>query len=354
MPPGAVGQAEMDRTASGVRPLVMVTRGSQLEAVHLGAVAVCDPSGQLVAHLGDPDLVSFLRSTAKPLQAVPFLESGAAEAVSDRDVALACASHVGTDEHVEAVADFQSRVQVAEADVRCGSHKPYDPDTVEVLIRRGEQATPNRHNCSGKHTAMLATARHMGEPLSSYLETNHPVQRRIQRAIGALSGIELTPSMIATDGCSAPNFALPLCGTATAFARLADPSSLSTERSNALGRIYRAMTNHAKYVAGEDRFDTLVMEATPGSVLAKSGAEGNLGMALRLDSGRALGIAVKIADGDLKARAKPLVAIEILDQLGALGETTKEKLTDAVGQVVTSHRGQQVGVLEAKFELAWA
>ena len=348
---GALSRAEMERAASGVRPLVGVTRGRQLEAVHMGAVAVCDPTGRLVAHLGDPDLVSFLRSTAKPLQAVPFLESGAAEAVPNRDVALACASHVGTDEHVDAVAEFQRRVGIGEEDLRCGSHKPYDRDAADDLIRRGEEPTPNRHNCSGKHTAMLATARHLGEPLSAYLEIDHPVQQRIQEAVGALSGNKLEPSMIATDGCSAPNFALPLRATATAFARLADPTDLPSKRRSALDRIYRAMTEHAKYVAGEDRFDTLVMLATEGRVLAKSGAEGYLGLALRLDSDRALGIALKIADGDVKARAKPLAAISILAQLGAVSAPTEDQLSRAVGQVVTSHRGREVGRLEPTFEL---
>ena len=346
-----VSRAEMERAASGVRPLVVVTRGSQPEAVHTGAVAVCDSRGRLVAHLGDPTLISFLRSTAKPLQAVPYLESGAAEAVPDRDVALACASHVGTDDHVAAVAEFQRRVGIAEEDLRCGSHKPYDRDSAEDLIRRGERPTPNRHNCSGKHTAMLATARHLGEPLDSYLETDHPVQQRIQQVVGALSGFKLEPSMIATDGCSAPNFALPLRATATAFARLADPTGLPDKRRDALDRIYRAMTDHPKCVAGEGRFDTLVMQATEGRVLAKSGAEGYLGLALRLDSGRALGIALKIADGDVKARAKPLVALEVLAQLGAVSVATKDQLARQVGRVVTSHQGREVGRLEPKFEL---
>ncbi len=347
--------AEVARKAGGVQPLVAVTRGGRVESLHFGSIAVCDARGRLRASCGDPGLVSFLRSTAKPLQALPFVESGAAEALSarDQDLALACASHAGTDTHVQAVARFQERIGLSEDDLRCGTHTPHDRQAATTLLRRDEAPTPNRHNCSGKHTAMLAVAKHLGQPLDSYLEPDHPVQQRILRAVSEVSGIPMQDIAVGVDGCSAPNFALPLRATATAYARLADPTGLPRERRKALERIHVVMTGFPSLISGPGRLDTQLMEVSAGRVLAKSGAEGYLGLAIRHGQEAALGVALKVIDGDLKARAKPLIALEVLRQLEALDEAAAFRLEAGIEAEVKSYRGEIVGKLEACFELDW-
>lgn len=333
--------------------MVAVTRGGRVESLHFGCLAVCDAAGRLRASCGDPGLVSFLRSTAKPLQALPFVESGAAQAfaATDRDLALACASHAGTDAHVAAVAEFQERAGLSESDLRCGTHRPLDRQAAADLRRRDESPTSNRHNCSGKHTAMLALARHLGQPMDSYLQLDHPVQQEILRTVAEMTGVPTEEIALGVDGCSAPNFALPLRGTATAYARLADPAGMSPERRRALERIHTAMTGFPSLVAGPGRFDTQLMEATEGRVLAKGGAEGYLGLAVQREDDVALGVALKVVDGDLKSRAKPRIALEVLRQMNVLDAAVASRLQAEIETQVTSHRGEVVGKLEACFEL---
>lgn len=349
-------EAELADKADGVEALLAVSRGERVESLHFGCIAVCDATGRLRASCGDPGFVSFLRSTAKPLQALPFVEDGAAEAfgAQAQDLALACASHSGTDRHVEAVAEFQARVGLREADLRCGTHRPLDRQAAEVLRNRGEAPTPNRHNCSGKHTAMLALAKHLGGPLDSYLQPDHPVQKRILRVVAEMTGIPTAEIALGVDGCSAPNFALPLRGTATAYARLADPANMPLERGRAIERIRSAMKDFPSLVAGPGWFDTQLMEALEGRAVAKSGAEGYLGLAIEREGDVALGVALKVVDGDPKSRAKPLIALEVLRQMGLLDESSASALEGEIGSVVTSHRGEVVGKLAPCFELDWA
>ncbi len=339
---------------------MQIRRGGILESVHHGAIAVADPEGKLVAWWADPDAVTFLRSAAKPFQALPLLESGAAEqfGLTDPEIALACASHTGTDEHVAAVAALQAKTGIREADLQCGTHTPIDRETAFRLRRSGESPTPNRHNCSGKHTAMLATAKRMGAPLDDYLDPRHPVQLSVTESLSEMTGIAADRIGIGIDGCSAPNFALPLREAATAFARLADPSALPPERAKACRHVFRAMTSNPEMVSGPGHFDTRLMQVAEGRVLSKGGAEGYLALALppRADEARrpALGIALKIADGDRQARARFRVALSVLDALGALNASEKEALAEYGSRTLTNHRGLEVGELELCFRLEWA
>ena len=267
-------------TPSPFLPLVELTRGNTVESVHFGALAVADSQGNLIASYGDPNTVTFLRSTAKPFQLLPFIEAGGAEhfQFTQQEIALMCASHSGTDQHVEVVSHIQQRVGITESSLMCGVHQPMHKQTAEEMLLRGETPTPNRHNCSGKHTGMLAFAKMRGEPLESYLEPNHPVQIRILNTFAEMCGLPAEEVQMGTDGCSAPNFAVPLYNAAWAWARLADPSSLSPGRAKAIHTIVQAMMAHPEMVGGPGRFDTLLMQTLNGRVVSKGGAEGYEGM----------------------------------------------------------------------------
>jgi len=342
-------------------PLLELTRGDTVESLHHGSIAISDSKGHLVAWYGDPQVVTFLRSTAKPFQALPFFEHGgqAAFDLTPAEIALICASHSGTDEHVAVALKIQSKAGLQETDLLCGVHPPYDDATADAMRLRGEQPTPNRHNCSGKHTGMLAFARMQGWSTDNYIDLHHPVQREIIKTFAEMCALPPEQVRIGIDGCSAPNFAVPLCNAALAFAILGDHTSLPPARAAACRQIVTSMTSHPEMVAGPGRFDTLLMRNTSGRILAKAGAEGYQGLALLpgwLGPGSpALGIAIKIADGDLRGRARPAVSLAALWQLGALSTAELESLAEFGPEFTLSNWRQiQVGLGRPCFRLAFA
>ncbi len=309
-------------------PLVALRRGALIESVHFGAIAVADAHGALVAHAGDACLVTYLRSTAKPFQLLPLVESGAADhfAFSDADLAVMAASHSGETAHVARVADILARIGLPVEALQCGAHPPYHDDTRQSMERSRTAPSALHNNCSGKHAGMLAWTVFHGAPIDSYLDEEHPLQQEIRRSLAQLGTVRTADVTCAIDGCSAPCFAMPLTAAATAFAQLAHaarprPDPRMDARAAALRRIAGAMARHPELVAGSNRFDTELMRATGGKVLSKAGAEGYQGLAL-IDAG--LGVAIKIADG--QGRAAAPVAIAVLRQLNALSEDSADQL----------------------------
>jgi L-asparaginase II len=345
----------MANTASPYRPVVEITRGPTLESVHFGAAAVVDSAGVSLASCGDPELVTFLRSSAKPFQSIPFLESRASQAIgaSPQEIAIACSSHSGTDRHLAWVESLQRKAGLQESLLQCGTHPPLDSETAQRLRIEGLPPTPNRHNCSGKHSGMLATARYLNQPLDTYLDENHVVQRKILAALGSMVDCDEGEILIGTDGCSAPNFAIPLRRAALGYARLADPSGLPPARQAACVEIFAAMTGNPFLVAGPNRFDTDLMEATGGSILSKGGAEGYYAVAIapaRL-KGRGVGIAAKIADGDQTTRAGVTLMMHIMERLDVLTDTEINALAQYRPRPIRNHRGLEVGSIRPCFTL---
>lgn len=307
-----------------------------------------ESTGRMAAWYADPGLVTFTRSSAKPLQALPFLENGGMTfyGLTLQEVALLCASHSGTDAHVAIVRSIQAKTGVREADLMCGVHTVYDRQTAEAMRKRGEAPTPNRHNCSGKHTGMLAYSRMLGIPTGlegmPYIDPHHPVQRKILTTLAEMSDLEPDEIHIGIDGCSAPNFALPLRSTALVFARLCQPEGLEEKRAGACHVITKAMLDYPDIIGGPDNFDTTLMRAAQGRVICKGGAEGFQAFGIMPDAihpgSAALGVAFKISDGDLKGHnfaagdprghVRPAVTLEILRQLGVLEPKDLEKCAE--------------------------
>jgi L-asparaginase II len=339
-------------------PIQELTRGETVESLHYGAFAIVDSHNQILTSFGDPNLVTFLRSSAKPFQALPFIESGGAEFwnFSEREIAIICASHSGTDDHAATLANMQAKIGISQQHLHCGVHPPTDKPTAEALLLNGTKPTPNRHNCSGKHTGMLAFAQMQQATLDDYLDPQHPIQREILRTFCEMC--DLAPEQVAmgTDGCSAPNFAIPLHNTALGFARLVDPWELSPSRATACEKITAAMTRYPEMVAGPGKFDTLLMAATGGKIVSKGGAEGYHAVGIKsgvlAPNSPGVGIAIKIADGDPKGRARPAVALAILQQLGALTGAETESLAN-LGPTFPIHNWRKILVGEARtiFEL---
>lgn len=339
-------------------PVFELTRGRIVESIHFGAVAVVDSHGKMLASLGDPSMVTFLRSSAKPFQAMPFIERRGHEkfGFTAREISLTCASHSGTDDHVETLKSMQAKIGVGVDDLMCGMHYPIDEATSDAMKVRGELPTPYRHNCSGKHTGMLAHARLRGEPTENYIDLHHPIQESILQTFAEMCSLPNEKVELGIDGCSAPNFAVPLYNAALAYARLCDPFELSPERAMACQTITSAMMAHPDMIGGPNRFDTVLMEVGNGQIVSKGGAEGYQSIGIlpgaAWPNSPGIGIAIKISDGDPTDRARQAVTIEILRKLGALDENQLQKLAIfGPENKITNFRKITVGISRPGFDL---
>lgn len=326
-------------------PLVELTRGGLTESVHRGAVAVCDPTGKRVAGLGHPAMATFLRSTAKPLQALPILLTGAAEryGFTDAELACMCGSLNGEDFQVAAVLSILGKAGLGPELLACGVHPPSHRPTAEALAERGEKPSPMHNNCAGKHAAMLALCAHLGLPPQGYTQAGHPVQGVILKAVAELCAYPAEQIGLGVDGCGVPVFRLPLIALAGAYARLAAPgkSALAPEKVAAMERLMAACLAHPEMIAGTGRLCTRLMQAAPGQVLAKTGAEGSYALAI---PGQGLGVALQIEDG--AARALGPVVCEVLHRLGVLDHAGLEgPLADLHHPQIKNHRGEVVAEL---------
>ncbi len=326
--------------------LVEVWRGGRVESEHRGAIAVVEAGGKLIAHVGDVDLVSYLRSSAKPFQLLPLVESGAADrlGLTETELAVIAGSHAGEPRHVMAVQSILNKIGLPDAALQCGIHAPFNADAAKALRAAGREPSVLHNNCSGKHSGMLAQAVDRGLSTHDYLDPQHPVQVAIRRRLAELGGLTFDEIGVGVDGCSAPCFAMPLRAAALAFARLA------AGREDGLRRVARAMLDHPEMVSGEGRLDTDLMRAVPGRVISKGGAEGYHGLGVIRPDGSALGIALKIADGDGKRGGNPVV-IETLRQLGVLNDEALSKLESYHTWPITNHRGLEVGEVKTNFKL---
>ena len=323
--------------------LANVIRGETIESIHRGHFIVIDGGGRTVASMGDPSTVTFFRSAAKAFQAIPFITSGSADAFSftDDEIALAVASHSGEKMHVEIAARMLAKIGLSEADLRCGSHFPFNEPEEHRMIAADEKPTQLHNNCSGKHAAMLAFATHIGADIETYEVAENRIQKRILRCVSDFCEIPESEIAIGTDGCAAPNFALPVAAMAKSFINLIAPAKFPEVTQKACSRIVGAMLKYPELIGGSNRLDTMLMQAAPGKLISKVGADGVwLGGVLPSEKWpTGLGIALKIEDGD-DHLSRPVVAVELLRQLGVLKEND---LPDLSPMPIKNRRGDRVG-----------
>jgi L-asparaginase II len=331
--------ADADDTLPAHAPIAVTTRGGAVESVHYGSVAVADANGTLVLAAGDPHAITFTRSALKPLQALPFVRDGGPDrfGYTAAQVALLCASHSGEPRHVDGVAAMLAGAGLAVEDLGCGAHAP------GYFEARGETPppppySPLAHNCSGKHAGMLACCAMHGWTTGDYLRVDHPVQQSIRAAVAAFCGLPEDALVAGIDGCSAPNYALPLAGLARAFARLAVADRNDSHFGAAPARLRDAMVAHPEMVSGERRSDLALAQAGEGDWIAKIGAEGVQAIGVR---SRGLGIAVKVADGSRRALLPAVVAV--LDRLGLLDDGQRRRLQPLARPTLHNYRRTVVG-----------
>src|SRR5215204_2926969 len=257
--------------------LAKVIRGETAESVHRGHLFIVDGAGQEVAQLGDADTLAFIRSSAKPFQVLPFLLSGGAEAFGflESEIALACASHSGERIHTTLAEKMLKKIGLAESDLRCGAHLPFNELRAEEMIRAGEKPTQLHNNCSGKHAAMLGFAKHTGANLKTYDLIENPIQQAILQTIADFTETPREQIPVAVDGCCAPNFALSVRAMAKGFLKLVfPPEDFTGDLREACRRVITAMMNYPELIGGTERLDTLLMAAARGKFISKIGADG--------------------------------------------------------------------------------
>jgi L-asparaginase II len=328
--------------------LVDVYRGGRVESSHFGHIAVVDSDGRLLYSVGDPYRNTYARSAAKPIQVIPIIETGAADSfnLSDADLSLLCGSHSGEKQHTSRVLSILERAGLTEDALKCGTHIPFNQEAYKELIQDGKELTAQYNNCSGKHSGMLVTAKHMNESLQDYYLPDHPVQQRIIQAMSDLSQYPTEKIGIGIDGCGVPVISLPLERLAYTFARMAQPVTLGEQRAKVVEQITTAMTNHPEMVGGTGRFCTDFMKATKGRLFGKAGAESVYSIG---DKETGIGIAIKVEDGN--DRAMYPVALEVLKQLEMISKEQLDAIMDHYRPPIKNARKEEVGRLQASFTL---
>lgn len=328
--------------------VVEVQRAGLKESAHNGFIVVVDDSGRVLHAIGNPNEIVFARSAAKPLQALAILDYGAIEKYGfhAEEIALMCASHNGESLHVNAVNKMLDKMDLTDSDLTCGIHMPFHRATTDEMTRMQMAATTLHNNCSGKHAGMLALAKTLDEPTLDYAKPDHPVQLAMRTVVAEMAGIPVEQLTIGIDGCGVPVFALPLANLATAYARLGTGHACSDIRKNSAVTILSAIRKYPEYLAGDDRYDTILIRTTSGRVIGKMGAEGVF--ALTVPSQR-LGIGFKIEDGNFRA-LYPIVS-ETLHQLELISDEEYGILNNWHPPIIRNHAGTEVGRIMTCFKL---
>lgn len=323
-------------------PMAEIRRGGITESLHHGIAVVADAEGRVLQAWGDPAFVTFPRSSLKPFQAIPLVESGAADAagLTEEHLALACASHGAEDFQVALVRDWLERLGLAESALVCGPDMPRAQADQARVWRSGGDRSRIFHNCSGKHCGFLTLARHIGAPVAGYDDPAHPAQRLYLEAFSELIGEDAAKLPRGVDGCGLPALALPMRTMAAAAARWAAAKVATESRRTAIRRLQSAIRAYPDHLSGRDSATGRIVRATQGRVLLKSGAEGYV---VGFVPEQGLGIAVKLADGAARAKMGVFAAL-----LGRLGLTdAAEALAESVEGGIRDSNGRPVGEIRA-------
>ncbi len=320
--------------------LAEVWRGPVVESVHFGVAAVANAAGEIVHGWGDPSIVTFPRSSLKPIQTIALVETGAAAklGLTQRHIALACASHRAEAIHVDLVMKWLAQLDLTEGALACGPDLPRDPKRAHAIIRAGGDVSRRYHNCSGKHCGFLTVARHMGWPVEGYNDPSHPTQTLYLDVLSEFLGRDAASLPMGVDGCTLPAPAMSIADMAVVMARFAAASVTSAARKAAIQTIQDAVRAHPEYMSGTGEPAPLIARATDGEVIMKTGAEGFL---VAIIPAQGLGVALKIADGNPRARVVAL--LNLLRHLKLLALDAQRALQPLFNQTIHDSTGRSVG-----------
>lgn len=330
------------------KDMVNVYRGELIESIHQGDVAVVNDKGDLLAEFGNSEMITYWRSAAKPVQALPVVSSGAADKynLTDKELAIMCASHSGEDQHVEVVRGILEKIGLKESDLNCGTHPPLNKKTAKRLCEEGKEPPLIRNNCSGKHAGMLTMCQYNGWDLEDYPEIDHPLQQYLLDVISEITKYPREKIYTGVDGCGVVVFGMPLKNMALAYARLTNPKSLPEKYREAAIRITRSMEKYPELIGGTKRFNTELLKVGNSEFFAKSGAQAVFCVG---HVEKNIGLALKVKDGNSRG-VKP-ATIEAMKQLDLLSKKQLEKLQNYHEYIIKNHHGAKVGKAVADFKL---
>lgn len=322
------------------QPLVIeVLRGPVVESLHQVMIVVVNEVGSVIQYWGHPQFLTMPRSAIKMLQALPLIESGAADKfnLEDKHIALACSSHRGEKEHLAALAQWAEKAGLKESQFVCGPHLPYHEESVHEMIRHNHKPTVFCNNCAGKHSGIISTCLHLGEDPTGYEKYDHNAQKRLRKVLTETMRVDHSKIPYGVDGCGIPTYAVPLQAMAVGMSTFINPKEAPARRA-AAARILHAVKTHPFYISGSDNFATAVIEKSQGRAVIKGGAEGVFCGVL---PEKKVAFAVKAADG--AGRAAQVATASLLLKLGGLSEDEFKALSKHTMPVITNWRGDTVG-----------
>ncbi len=326
--------------------LVHVTRGDVVDCVHRGHLVVVDHTGDIKFAAGDAGAIVYLRSCAKPFQALAVIRSGAADrfGFTTEELAVMAGSHSGTIDHTRIVEGILEKIGVGTEALQCGTGAPISRSAYESLLLKGYRPSALQHNCSGKHSGMLAACHAQGWDTATYLQADHPLQQMILQITAEFAGMDAENIVLALDGCGVPTFGLPMRNIALLFARL---GTAALDENSDLGMIAHVMQQHPLLFSGDGRVDASIVRATSGRLIAKDGAEGLLGVSVP-DYGA--GIALKISDGNQRGHIPAVTALMLA--MGYIAPDEAAALENLMPSVVRNNHGQVAGEMRAVFSMS--
>lgn len=326
---------------------IEVTRGPLVECNHTVHIAVMNSQGESIGYYGNPNRVTYARSSVKPIQAIQVLESGAVEeyGINEREISFMCSSHSGEPYHVECTRAILNKANIDIGKLNCGTHVPGNSQIFKELIESGVELSQEHNNCSGKHSGMLISAKRLNEDLDTYLDINHPVQQRILEDIAYICDYSKEDIIMGIDGCGAPVHAMPLDRFAYGFARMSDSQNLGG-KGKYVEKITSSMMKYPQMVAGRDRFCTALMQVCGDRIFGKAGAQG---VYLVGDKKNKIGIAVKVEDGSAQATA--CATLEVLRQLELISAEELAKLGKFAKPTLLNARKDIIGEMRPNFKL---
>ena len=332
-----------------MQPLVVLTRSDKIESIHKGYICISDSQKHPKYCIGNPDSPVYLRSSAKPLQAVALVSSGALERfnITEEEVAIICASHSGEDFHRHTVKSILNKAGLSEQNLSCGVANPYNPDSLNQLIKSGQRPSQLYNCCSGKHAGMLLLCKYYGYPIKEYTEPNHPVQRLILQTLAELLDCSENALYRGIDGCGVPTYRMSVKQAAFLYSLLAQGARGSGRYKDCFQLIQQAMCKYPRMINGDKEFCTDLITHSEGKVLGKVGAEGIYCLAIPEEE---MGVCIKVADGN--ERAVYPVAVHVMKQLGILGENTLKKLEQWAYPPIKNHKGNLVGYTIPVFDIS--
>jgi L-asparaginase II len=324
---------------------VSVKRGNMQESFHAVDAVVMDKDGKVIQAFGDIESAVFPRSAIKFIQAIPFVESGAIEKynLTERNISLACASHLGEKIHTDAVLDWLKTLGQNEEIFACGAHWPYDEETLHGMIRKSENPRKIHNNCSGKHCGMISTSLVKNENPVGYDKYDHPIQVRLRKILSELAGVDYDHAPWGIDGCGIPTYAIPLWATARSMAALLPDSSIAKQYANASRIILNAIVKEPLMISGTKGLCSNIVQATKGSILAKVGAEGVYTALIP-----SLGISILLKAHDGAGRASDTAVIYLLQKFGGLSESEINQLSPYYQFVMKNWAGLPVGEISVQ------